>query len=164
MAAGEGRLGARLKELAGPVLRVLHDRKIPRSSANIDHLVVTPNGVHVIDARRYRGRPALVVEGGLIRPRVGKLTVAGRDRTETVDGVLKQVDLVRGLVGPAIPVHGVLCFVEADWPLIGGSFTVRGANVLCPRKLYRRLAEPGPLATDAVAHLHALLARELRPA
>lgn len=80
-AAGEEHLGARLNELPGPMLRVLHDRKIPRSSANIDHLAVTPNGVHVIGAKRYRGTPALVVEGGLIRPRIKKLTVAGRDRT-----------------------------------------------------------------------------------
>ena len=63
-APGEERLVGRLNELAGPLLRVLHDRRIPRSSANIDHLVVTPNGVYVVDAKRYRGRPAPVVEGG----------------------------------------------------------------------------------------------------
>jgi hypothetical protein len=89
-AIGEERLGARLNELAGDSLRVLHDRKVPRSTANIDHLAVTPNGVFVIDAKRYDGRPALVVEGGLIRPRVEKLMVAGRDRSKLVDGVLKQ--------------------------------------------------------------------------
>lgn len=95
-AIGEERLGSRLNELAGDSLRVLHDRKIPRSTANIDHLAVTPNGVFVIDAKRYRGRPALVVDGGLIRPRVEKLTVAGRDRTKLVDDVFTQVNMVHG--------------------------------------------------------------------
>lgn len=89
-AIGEERLGARLNELAGESLRVLHDRKIPCSTADIDHLVVTPNGVLVIDANRCRGRPSLVIEGGLIQPRVEKLTVARRDRIKVVDGVIKQ--------------------------------------------------------------------------
>lgn len=163
-AIGEEQLGARLNELANDKLRVLHDRKIPRSTANIDHLAVTPNGVFVIDAKRYRGRPTLVVEGGLIRPRVEKLTVTGRDRTKVVDGVIKQVDVVRNLVGKGVPVRSVLCSVEADWPLIGGSFTTREVDVLWPKKLYPRLQEQGPLAASDVANLHELLARELRPA
>ena len=41
-AVGEERLGGRLTELAGDALRVLHDRRIPGSRANIDHLAVTP--------------------------------------------------------------------------------------------------------------------------
>lgn len=60
--------------------------------------------------------PSLVVEGGLIRPRVEKSTVAGRDRSKLVEGSLKQVDLIRELVGDDVLVCGVLCFVEADWP------------------------------------------------
>lgn len=35
---------------------VLHDRAIPGSKANIDHLVVGPAGVFVIDSKRWRGR------------------------------------------------------------------------------------------------------------
>lgn len=80
-AAGEERVGARLDEAAGELLRVLHDRRVPRSTANIDHLAVTPAGVFVIDTKRYRGRPRLVVRGGLLRPRVELLEVGGRDRT-----------------------------------------------------------------------------------
>jgi hypothetical protein len=163
-AIGEERLGARLNELVSDSLRVLHDRRIPRSTANIDHLAVTPNGVFVIDAKRYRGRPTLIVEGGLIRPRIEKLTVAGRDRTKVVDGVIKQVEVVRGLVGPDVTIRGVLCFVEADWPLIGGSFTTREVDVLWPKKLYPRLHEQGPLTTSDVAKLHEVLAHALRPA
>jgi hypothetical protein len=49
-ALGEERLGARLTELASESLRLLHDRRIPRTRANIDHLAVTPTGVYVIDA------------------------------------------------------------------------------------------------------------------
>ena len=69
-ALGEERLGARLNELACITLRVLHDRRVPGTRANIDHLAVCPTGIYVIDAKKYTGRPHLDVEGGLLRPRV----------------------------------------------------------------------------------------------
>src|SRR5690606_22738880 len=103
-------------------------------------LVVTPGGVWVVDAKRYKGRPDLRIEGGLIRPRVEKLTVGRRDCTKLVDGVIKQVALVQELL-PGVPVTGALCFVEADWPLIGGAFTTRGVHVLWPKRLARFLGE-----------------------
>jgi hypothetical protein len=143
------------------VLLVLHDRRLPRSRANIDHLAVAPSGVYVIDAKKYKGRPRLRVEGGLIRPRVERLLVGTRDCTKVVDGVLKQVEAVRTVVGDEIPVHGVLCFVEADWPLIGGSFTTRGVEVLWAKRLFTRLESAGPHGLDTLGQLHRKLAEAL---
>lgn len=139
-AVGEERLGGRLDSLASESLAVLHDRRIPGSRANIDHIAVAGAGVWVIDAKRYRGRPRLRVEGGLLSPRVEKLLVGRRDCTKLVDGVLKQVGLVSEVVGD-VPVTGVLCFVEADWPLVGGAFTTRGVEALWPKRLAKLLAE-----------------------
>lgn len=116
-AAGEERLGKGLDRLASDTVQLLHDRRIPKGKANIDHIAVTAGGVYVIDAKKYRGRPRLKVEGGLFRPREERLLVGSRDCTKLVDGVLRQVDVVRALLGIEVPVHGVLCFVEADWPL-----------------------------------------------
>ena len=163
-ALGEERLGNRLNELASDSLRVLHDRRIPGSRANIDHIAVAPTGVYVIDAKKYKGRPQLKIEGGFLRPRVEKLLVGTRDCTKLVDGVLKQVDIVRGIVGDDLPIHGVLCFVEADWPLIGGSFTTRGVEALWPKRLYPKLKADGPLLTETVAEIHRRLASSLPPA
>lgn len=163
-ALGEERLGNRLNELASDSLRVLHDRRIPRSRANIDHIAVAPTGVYVIDAKKYTGRPQLKIEGGILRPRVERLLVGTRDCTKLVDGVLKQVDIVRGLVADDLPVHGVLCFIEADWPLIGGSFTTRGVEALWPKRLYPKLTSDGPFLTQTVAQVHQLLASSLPPA
>jgi hypothetical protein len=163
-AKGEERLGERLNQLATDTLRVLHDRRMPGSRANIDHLAVTPTGVYVIDAKKYRGRPHLKVEGGLLRPRVEKLLVGSRNCTPVVDGVIKQVAIVRDLLDSSTPVHGVLCFVEADWPLIGGSFTTRGVEALWPKKLYPKLRSDGPLDVNTVAGLHRVLAAALKPA
>lgn len=43
-AIGEEQLAARLKDLPAPA-RVLHDRRIPGTRANIDHIVIAPSGV-----------------------------------------------------------------------------------------------------------------------
>lgn len=162
-AVGEERLGNRLNELASETMRVLHDRRIPGTKANIDHLAVTASGIFVIDAKKYKGRPHLKIEGGLLRPRTEKLLVGARDCTKLVDGVRRQVDLVRSIVGADVTVTGVLCFVEADWPLIGGAFSIRDVEVLWPRKLYPRLASDGPYGAQ-VAVLHQMLASALPPA
>ena len=105
-ALGEERLGIHLNELASDRLRVLHDRRIPGTRANIDHLAITATGVYVIDAKKYSGRPHLRIEGGLFRPRVEKLIVGTRDCTKVVDGVLKQIDIVTSAIGGIVPVRG----------------------------------------------------------
>lgn len=163
-AIGEERLGQRLNELANDELRVLHDRRIPKSRANVDHITVGKNGVHVIDAKRYKGRPKLRIEGGLLRPQVEKLVVGSRDCTKLVDGVMKQVGIVQAIVGDQAPVTGTLCFVEADWPLLGGDFSIRAVDVMWPKKLYPRLTSDGPLNADSVRDIHEQLARALPPA
>jgi hypothetical protein len=134
-------------------MRVLHDRRVPGSRANIDHIVVSSAGVWVIDAKRYKGkRPELRVEGGILRPRVESLRVGGRDQTKLVDGVQSQVERVAGVVAdPDVVVRGVLCFLEADWPLFGGDFTVRDIAVMWPRLLTKRISAAAPAAIDVDA-------------
>lgn len=142
-AKGEAALGARLDKQTSESIAVLHDRRIPGTKANIDHIVVTAGGVFVVDAKRYVDkRPELRVEGGFLRPRVEMLMVGGRDRTVLVDGALGQVERVRAVLGDeAIASSGVLCFIDADWPLVGAFFTTRGVRVLSPRKLSKILDE-----------------------
>jgi hypothetical protein len=167
-ARGEERLGHRLDSVSGHGVYVLHDRRIPRTKANIDHIAVGPTGVFVIDAKKYRGRPRLAVEGGLIRPRIEKLMVGSRDRTKLVQGVQKQVGLVSSALQSAgfgqLPVSGMLCFVEADWPLIGGDFTIANLRVLWPRKAADRIVMWGNI-DDVTAHqVHQVLASAFPPA
>lgn len=165
-AAGEERLGRRLDSLSGPRLRVLHDRQVPGTRANLDHIVTCASGVYIIDAKRYKGRPELRREGGLLsRERSEKLFVGNRDRTRLVDGVLKQVDVVRrALAGHDTNVRGVLCFVAADWTLIGGDFTTRDVYVTWPKKIALKLRQAGPLLDAHIAELHEHLADLFPPA
>ncbi|WP_245603685.1 hypothetical protein [Intrasporangium oryzae] len=58
----------------------------------------------------------------------------------------------------------MLCFLAADWPLIGGDFQTRGVHVLWPKKLTSVLAKHGPLTENHIATIHRQLARALPPA
>jgi LSD1 subclass zinc finger protein len=165
-AIGEERLGHRLDSLIDEGVAILHDRRIPKTRANIDHIAVTSNGVWVIDAKRYKGRPTLRVDGGIMRPRVERLLVGRRDCTKLVDGVAKQMVVVAEALaaeGLSAPVKGALAFVDAAWPLVGGSFTIRGLQVLWPKRLAKMLAEPGEEVSDVTA-IHKALACRFPPA
>jgi len=164
-ATGEELLGAGFDRLSERGVRMLHDRRIPASKANIDHIAVTPSGIYVIDAKRYRGRrPHLQVEGGLLRPRTERLIVGTRDSTKLVAGMHKQVQVVSRALDhlaagrPVPPVSGVVSFVDGDWPLIGGAFTVDGVLVEWPKKTYRRLTQAGSLDAIHVQTWHTELA------
>ena len=168
-AHGEEVFAASLDRLTGEGLYFLHDRRIPPTRANIDHIVIAPSGVYIIDAKNYTGRAQLRVTGGIFSPQVEKLIVGRRDCTKLVDGVHKQVDrvselLARDGIGQDVPVRGMLCFVEGDWPLLGGSFTIEGLDVLWPKKARKIIAAPGTLGDDRLRVLHRHLATEFPPA
>jgi hypothetical protein len=176
-AMGEESLGKRLNDAVAPTLRVLHDRRITGTRANIDHIVVCPNGVLVIDAKRYVDqRPTREVRGGILTPRVEHLRVGGRRRSMLVDGMHRQTVCVAQVLAAAaatssegawlarVPVHGMLCFLDADWPVGGGPFAVQGIQVLWPGRAVSLAREPGPMGAAEVATVHQILRTALRPA
>lgn len=164
-AAGEARVAEKLDALAEVGVASLHDRRIPGSRANIDHIAVTPWGVWVVDAKRYVGkRVSSDVVGGLFgfggRRR---LLVGGRDRSPLIDGIERQVALVRAVVGDAVDVTGCLCFVDGEWPLIGGDFAIRGVRVCWPNRLGKTLLRTSEPTVD-IPHIHRRLAAAFPPA
>lgn len=59
-----------------------------------------------------------------------------------------------------IPSFGMMCFVEADWPMLGGNFTISGVEVLWPRKAVERITGSGALSpTDIQAAARVLATR-----
>ena len=168
-AVGEVVLGRRLDAIERPDVRVLHDRRIPGSRANIDHIVVCPSGVYVIDAKRYENqRPSLRVEGGFFSPRVETLMIGSRDGSKLVAGVRGQIAHVESVLLAAglenVPIGGMLCFVDSEWPLFGAEFVVHGISVLWPTKAAKHLVQPGPLGSETVDRVHRLLASSFLPA
>jgi hypothetical protein len=161
-AEGEERVGRMLDTLAAEgKVAVLHDRRIPRLRANVDHLVVAPTGVWVVDSKHYRGRVAVVdagaaddagaaggeaVAGG--DPAPPRLTVDGCDRTKLAAGVRGQAEHVARALQPAyrdVPIHPTLCFVDAKRRLGSAAREVDGVLVTWERDLARRLRAPGRL-------------------
>lgn len=162
-ADGEVQVAAALARRLGDGAVLLHDRRVPRSRANIDHVAIAPSGVWVIDAKRYKGKVAVE------RPWFGapRVTIAGRDKTALVASVHRQVAVVRSELAstaPDAPVHGALCFVDSELPLLG-SLSFDGVPLLYPRALAKRIASGAPVLThERVAEIAAELARRLPPA
>lgn len=158
-AEGERIVGRVLEGIPG--VRVLHDRAVPGSPANIDHVVVAPSGVYVIDAKHYADEPRLERIGdGSIQ----LLKVGAADGTGLVVGIRGQLGIVaEALAEPTVPVRAILCFVGSRWPG-GNGFVVDGVGVTSPERLAELLAAPGPLAPDVVDALHARLRARLAAA
>ena len=117
-ARGEERLGAELARVEG--IHVLHDRRVPRTRGNIDHIVVAPADVFVIDAKDWEGVDRIRDVGGWFKKDL-RLYVGRRDATRLAGGLGWQVDavtrvLVDAAVDPLPSVVPVLCFVDSDWP------------------------------------------------
>jgi hypothetical protein len=159
---GEERL-ARFFERELPTSGIaLHDRRIPRSLANIDHLIVASSGVWVVDAKLYRGKVERRVVGPIWR-REAAVFVGGRDRTKLIHGMTPQVKAVRDTLAidplsDDVVISPVVCFVASDWRLFAKPFEISGVLVAWPQKLVERIATPGRLTPTAVARIASRLA------
>jgi len=157
-AAGEERVARMLASRIKDDVVVLHDRRIRGTRANIDHIAIAPGGVWVIDTKRYRGKKVRVERRLFGTP---KLRIGSRDETKLVHGLTTQVALVEtaiSAVSPRTSVRGVLCFVDADLPLLARP-SLGGCDLLHPRALAKRLNASGPLSRAEIEALAAHLAR-----
>ena len=162
-AEGEERVAEVMANATG--VDVLHDRRVPGSRANIDHIVVGPQGVFVVDAKKYSGAVEVRDRGGLFRVDE-QLYVNGRNCSKLVDGVLGQMDVVRTALAdavPEVPVRGVLCFIGGEWGWRMRPKVVKGVTSLWPVALPDHVCAAGPHAND-VAAIAAHLRTRLRPA
>ena len=165
-AAGEERLGTSFDCLVGAGVLMLHDRRIPKSTANIDHMAVTPSGVWVIDAKRYQGRLAKVDKGGWFRTDL-RLMVGGRDRSKLLAGVHKQVARVEQALAPAVAdglrIRGALCFIDTELGWFQKPFELNGVLVTWGKPLRQRLVAPGPIEEAQRREIHRALASAFPP-
>ena len=162
-AEGERRVAEVLASVSG--IEIIHDRLAPgRGSANIDHIVVAPSGVFVIDAKQYSGCLEVRDKGSMFRPDE-RLYVNGRDSTALLDGVRRQVADVRTVLGDEwdhIPVHPALCFIGCEWTRLKEK-NLGGVVVVWPKALPKLVSADGPHRAQADA-ITTLLRRVLKPA
>ncbi len=96
---------------------VFHDLHVPGSSANVDHLVIGPTGVFMVDSKAYSGE---FTDGS------GTLWQGGRPMRREVD----TAEFISGQVAAHLgtDVQSVLCFTEAVLPRpvteLGGTMAV----------------------------------------
>ena len=144
-AAGERRTA----RLLGPLERqgwvVLHDLALRGSRANIDHLVIGPGGVFVVDSKQYRGRLQLDASGRLWHGRYPLAPALGAVSFEADQAA--QVLPDPGVVDmPVIAVHGA----QVPW----GKVVMNGVPVVSARRLPSMLRElPGVLGPERIAAL-----------
>jgi len=166
---GEQCLAQRLVRDLGDRAVLLHDRKVPGTRGNIDHLAIASSGIWVIDAKNYAGQVEQRNVGGWFRTDL-RLYVNKRDRTKVAAGLGWQVEAVRKALGSAgipvaatISVTPALCFTDAEWKFFAKPFQQDGVWVTWAKKLVEMIATPGPLTLDDVAHVAAHLATALPP-
>lgn len=165
----ESELAKAMRQALGDQVLPLHDRLIPGTRANIDHIWLTPRGVWVVDAKAYTGKVERREVGPLWRTD-NKLFVGGRNRTKLANSVLRQVAAVVAALKPAaefrgIDVHAALCFLGSDWGLLDRPFQVAGnVWVMDPRALRKRLQKSGPLSRETMTRIARRLALSLPPA
>lgn len=160
-AAGEEKLARELASVPG--LQVLNDRRVRGTRGNIDHIVVAPAGVFVVDAKNHRGMVAIRNRGGLFRADY-RLTVGGRDCSTMADKMGWQVDAVAAALAgtdPMPPVTPVLCFLEAEWPLLNAPKEFRGVRIESHRSLKRLVTANAALDAQQLEPVARLLAERL---
>jgi hypothetical protein len=119
-AVGERRTAVRLTPLEAEGWTVLHDRALPRSRANVDHLCISPRGIVVLpDSKRWSARYRLRIVNG-------RLLHGTWDVTDRLNGLRGETATVAALLGvPVIPL------VVMDGPPIdGGELLLDGIRIV----------------------------------
>jgi hypothetical protein len=151
-AAGERRTARWLGRLPHDGYVVLHDLALPGSPANVDHLVIGPSGVFVIDSKQWSGQVHQSSDG-LVWHNHYRL-----DRT--LETVRWQAETLGRLLG--IPAAPLLCVHGAH--IQGGGLCAQGVAVVPADRLRAALGHDQVLA-DAIVELLAATARtRLHPA
>ena len=142
-AAGERRTARLLAALERYGWAVLHDLEVPGSRANLDHLVIGPGGVFVIDSKQYRGRLQLDPSGRLWH---GRYPLAPMLRAVSFEADQAAVVLPDPGVAvvPGVAVRGA----QVPW----GKVAMEGVPVVTARRLPSMLRQlPAVLGPERVA-------------
>ena len=151
-AHGERRTARLLAPLERHGYQVFHDLAISGSAANVDHLVVGPTGVFVIDSKCYRGH---------LHSSAGQLWHGYRSLDRTLDTLWWEATQVAEALGfgPDLHIYPVLCVHVARLPwlreLLVDGIPVLAAGALRPAlQTTRQTLSPEQVELVA-AHVHA---------
>jgi hypothetical protein len=152
-AQGEADTAAALAELTQHGWVVLHDRLAP-AGGNIDHLLIGPGGLVVVDSKSWSGEVVITD---------GELRVGGRNRASQVAGVASLAEAAARAVrdsGHEAPVHSVVALTQdppKDGPvrLTAGPLVVGIADVAASITRLPQVVRPAQVDALAAASLSA---------
>jgi hypothetical protein len=151
-AAGEPQTARLLDRLHQDSYQVLHDLAMPGSPANLDHLVVGPSGVFVIDSKQWSGQVHQDADGHIWHNHYQLDRTLATNRWQA----LTLGDLFGVPVAPLICVHGA--------HVQGGGLRAQGVAIV-PATLLRSALGYEQLLSEVDVELYAATARmRLRPA
>ena len=147
----------------------LTDRILPGTKSNIDHIVVAPSGVWIIDTKTWRGK--IEYKSTSMFSTEKRLYVGGKDRTSAVEALFNLVIPVAQLIGDkTVPIKPALVFMNGDWSdastaRIVTSRPYQHLTVLIswPKAIWKKINEPGPLDATAVNRIGEHLEGNLPP-
>ena len=111
----------------------LHDRNPPEYQGQHRPLVIAPSGVWIVDAKHYAGKGRATGQGAAGSSSMHRLYVGGRDARSS-----RRFDMAgRSRAGGArasrdsrtVPVHPVLCFIDARLVLVRQAVRTRKASL-----------------------------------
>jgi len=154
---GETRLASFVAREVGDSVIPLHDRLIPGTRGNIDHIFVAATGIWVVDSKAYKGKVERR-EDGPIWKRTNELWIDGRNRSRLANGLEKQVSAViaaleRDEAFKGTNVHAALCLVDSEWALFNFPFQIGNVWVLYAGALRKRLKKSGPLSRETMERI-----------
>lgn len=146
-------------------VRMLHDRRVSGTRGNIDHIVVAPAGIFVVDAKRFQGTIRIRDVGGWFR-RQERLYVGRRDCSHLAENMAWQVDAVQRALravmdDPLPPITPVLCFVKGDWPLLSPPSSFGGVRLESTRSIAKLVRSAQTLDASEIDRLTRILAAAL---
>jgi len=147
---GEVMTGKALERLP-PGFTVLHDLRLPRSRANIDHLVVGTTGVFTVETKHYSSD--VVIRRGMARH-------AGRSMDQVVEQANQQAEVVRSVLGCGV--RAVVC-VQGARVIVEGWFSkpvVDGVLFCSGNRLVEVLRRPISAHSDEEVRRLATLAEQ----
>ena len=164
-AAGERRVAEALSGLTdGPNVFVLHDRLLRpgRSQANLDHVVVSPGGTHLVDAKNWAGN-VTVYQGSLWRHKPdGQGGRSSECMNAEVDKVRHMAETMETLSSCVI--EPVLCLTGRNAPGFGADQLIRGVHIVSVNQISSWLAGRDRTQPDAALPVLAQKLEALFPA
>jgi hypothetical protein len=166
--AGESKLAAYVTKELGDAVIPLHDRLIPGTRGNIDHIFIASTGIWVVDAKSYKGKLEKRETGSLFR-RTNQVYVGGRNQSKLANGVNKQVAAVIAALKTDASLEGTevnagLCFLDSEWALLESPFQIGNVWVLRRSALKKRLRKKGALSRETMERIARRLDLSLPPA